>query len=297
MPFLSVALMAGKCSMYSIEQQFRQALHAAGFHYSGEIIADGKLHRFHIEGHKRSSKNGAYILHLNGYPAGWFMDYKTGFSRTWKSKGHINSRITQRMQAEIEKAKYERAEEQHKKHEATASKAVYLWRNSKLINQQSNHPYLVTKSIQPHGARFFGDVLILPMRDESKKIVNLQFIDPEGNKRFLSGGKKKSCFFPIGQPTPRILIVEGFATGASLHEETGQCVIVAFDAGNLLSVAKVIRAMFPSNEIIIAGDNDLSGIGQTKAKKAALAIGAKASIPPVTGMDWNDYLIGNNHNG
>jgi len=296
MPFLSVARMAGKCSMYPIESQFRQALQAAGIYYSGEIIPDGKLHRFHIEGQRRSTKNGAYILHLNGYPAGWFMDYKTGFSKTWKSKGHTNSRITQQMQAEIEKAKNERAEEQRNKHEATASKAVYLWRKSKLINQQSDHPYLVTKCIQPHGSRLCGDALILPMRDESKKIVNLQFIVPDGNKRFLSGGKKKSCFFPIGQPTPRILIAEGFATGASLHEETGQCVIVAFDAGNLLSVAKVIRAMFPSNEIIIAGDNDLSGIGQTKAKKAALAIGGKASIPPVPGMDWNDYLLGDNHN-
>ena len=54
----------------SIESQFRQAMQTAGIHYSGEIVPDGKLHRFHIEGQKRGSKNGAYILHVDGYPAG-----------------------------------------------------------------------------------------------------------------------------------------------------------------------------------------------------------------------------------
>ena len=71
----------------SIESQFRQAMQAVGIHYSGEIIADGQLHRFHIEGHKQSRRNGAYKLHLDGCPAGYFEDWKTGIKQTWKYYG------------------------------------------------------------------------------------------------------------------------------------------------------------------------------------------------------------------
>lgn len=122
-------------------------------------------------------------------------------------------------------------------------------------------------------------------------MVNLQFITPEGQKRFLKDGRKHGCFHIIGgHYSDRILICEGFATGASLFEDWGQRVIVAFDAGNLLPVAKKIREFAPRSEIIICGDHDLSGIGQSKAKEAALAIHGKVFIPPVPGQDWNDYL-------
>ncbi len=280
-----------------IENQFRQAMQAAGIHYSGEIIADDNLHRFHIDGHKRSSSNGAYVLHADGCPAGWFMDYKTGVSQAWRFNGGTGSGFSRQMQVEIEKAKRQREAEIRQKHGATAKKAVYIWNKSTPITQQSHHAYLVKKNIQSHGVRLYGNALVIPLRDENKRIVNLQFIDPNGNKRFLLDGRKKGCFHPIGQPTARILICEGFATGASLHEHIGDCVIIALDAGNLQSVAKAIRKMFPANEIVVAGDNDESGVGQDKARKAALAIGCKASIPPIAGMDWNDYLMGDNHNG
>ncbi len=74
----------------SIETEFRQAMQAAGISFSGEIIADGRLHRFHIDGHKRGSLNGAYTLHFDSHPAGWFMDYTTGLSQTWRS-GNVSS--------------------------------------------------------------------------------------------------------------------------------------------------------------------------------------------------------------
>lgn len=62
------------------------------------------------------------------------------------------------------------------------------------------------------------------------------------------------------------------------------------DAGNLKSVAEVIRGMLKQAEIIICGDNDLSGIGQTKAREAALAVHGKIYIPPIEGSDWNDFV-------
>lgn len=279
-----------------IEPQFRQAMQAAGIHYSGELIADGKLHRFHIEGHKRGSKNGAYILHVDECPAGWFLNYKTGVSQKWRKSGSMGH-IPRQMTAEIEKAKCEREAEQRQRYEAAAVKARSIWNRSKPILEKLDHAYLVNKGIQSNGARLYRESLVIQLLDARKQIVNLQFIHPDGTKIFLSGGRKYGCFHPIGEPTQKILIAEGFATAATLHEETGLCTIAAMDAGNMLPVAQVIRKMFPTHEIIICGDNDVSGVGQSKAKEAALAIGSKVSIPPVVGMDWNDYLMRGNHNG
>ena len=38
-----------------------------------------------------------------------------------------------------------------------------------------------------------------------------------------------------------LLVAEGYATAASLHEATGYPVAVAFDAGNLAHVTKALR--------------------------------------------------------
>lgn len=273
----------------SIESQFRQTMQASGIHYSGEIIADGKLHRFHIEGHKQSRRNGAYTLHLNGRPAGYFEDWKTGIKQTWKYYGgSVTSYESEQL---IQTKKLALEAEQCKRHAAAAERARYIWYRSKPITKQSDYAYLVNKRIQPHGARLYKGALVIPMYNESSELVNLQFIAKDGSKNFLTGGRKRGCFNYIGGLTQRVLICEGFATGASLFEESEQLVVVAFDAGNLLPVAKTVRELAPDAEIIICGDNDVSGIGQAKAREAALAIGSKVLIPPTPGMDWNDVVV------
>ena len=54
----------------------------------------------------------------------------------------------------------------------------------------------------------------------------------------------------------RIIICEGWATGASIHEATGDFVMVAFDCGQLEDKAKIARDKWPKLPIIIAADND-----------------------------------------
>jgi len=277
-------------SSYAVIDQFRQAMQAAGIHYYGEIIADGSLHRFHIDGHKLHSLNGAYTLHVDGCPAGFFQDFKTGISQTWSSRS--NSRVSYSLIKQIETAKQQREAEILQRHKEAANKAVYIWSRSKPITKQSEHTYLVNKRIQPHGTRLNCNSLVIPIHNESDQLVNLQFIAQDGEKRFLSGGRKCGYFHSIGDESQNVLICEGFATGASLYEDCGQRVVIAFDAGNLLPVAKNIKELLPESEIIICGDNDISGIGQSKAREAAISIGGKVLIPPVPDQDWNDVLGG-----
>jgi phage/plasmid primase-like uncharacterized protein len=197
----------------------------------------------------------------------------------------------------IRKAKAERqrkeAEEQRRKHQQAAQQARKIINSAPFADASS--AYCKLKQVQSHGAKKgHNDALIIPIYNANNELVNLQFIQADGTKRFLSGGQKKACFFVIGEPTDTILIAEGFATGASLFEYFGQQTYVAFDAGNLEPVARIVRANNPGGEIIICGDNDLSGTGQTKARAAALAIGGKYLIPQTPGHDWNDAFTANN---
>jgi putative DNA primase/helicase len=275
-------------------EHFKNAMLDAGINPTEPIEADGHLHRCHLEGHAKDSRNGAYVLHLNGKrPAGWFQDFKSGVSAYWALpiSGNDDTKPDKQTQAElrrqIEYARQVRAKEQAEQHHKAANKALWIWQKAEPA--PADYPYLAKKRIKPHGARVFRGALVNPLVDESGALCNLQFIQPDGTKRFLSGGKKKGCFSTFGDITQTILISEGWATGASLYEQTGNHVIVAMDAGNLTPVAEVIRAKYPDAQIIIAGDNDESGVGQKAARAAALACGGKVFIPPDVG-DWNDYV-------
>ena len=113
---------------------------------------------------------------------------------------------------------------------------------------------------------------------------SLQFISEDGGKRFLSGGRVVGCYFSIGQTqdAAALCIAEGFATGATIFEATGYPVAVAFNAGNLLAVAKAMREKFPDLPLIVCADDDRNTDGNpglTKATEAARAVGGLLVIP------------------
>ena len=95
-----------------------------------------------------------------------------------------------------------------------------------------------------------------------------------------------------------ILIAEGYATAASLHLATGLPVASAFDAGNLIPVAKALHEKFPDQPVALMADNDVANArnpGINKAKLAAEAVGGAVYAPSFTPQelrqglsDWND---------
>ncbi len=167
------------------------------------------------------------------------------------------------------------------------------------------HPYLVRKRIKTHGALisndgYFKGWLIIPIYGSYApfigQLMNVQAISPDGDKRFLKGGKKSGGYYPIQwvENAP-IVICEGFATGASLseHYTPEWSVIVAFDSGNLRAVACAFRDSYPNTQIIIGTDSDPQGI--KAAEKAAISANAEIIKPDFQewedGNDFNDRAI------
>lgn len=100
-----------------------------------------------------------------------------------------------------------------------------------------------------------------------------------------------------------VLLCEGYATGASLHEATGHPVAVGFDAGNLVHVAEALRALCPAALVLVCADDDQATAARTgknpgrdkasTAARRAAEAGAPAGVVlpeglPDGGTDFND---------
>jgi putative DNA primase/helicase len=274
-------------------QLFKAAIEAAGLIPPDVIHADGKLHRG-----KGKADSFWYALHTDGIPAGVFGCWRLGFSQTWSAKPE-NTMTAMEREAHRQRIKgmqAQREAEQVAQHQAAAVEAAKRWHDATACNE---HPYLTTKGVQAHGVRVDDEGrLIVPMRDTAGNLHSLQTITRDGEKRFLYGGRVKGCYHAIGKSKAgKLILCEGFATGASIHEATGNGVAVAFNAGNLEAVALALRVKYPALKIIVAADDDHlteGNPGTTKAKAAAQAVGGCMAVPkfpagrPDKATDFND---------
>ena len=276
-------------------EHFRLAIAAAGLTAPDTINADGSIHRFSSDG-RRGDDSGWYVMHCDGVPAGSFGCWRTDLQSTWCSKSDNAMTATEREahRQRIAAMKAQRdAERAQRQRQARLTAAALLQQ----ADPAAQHDYLTRKGIKPYGVRAFGDKLLIPMRDTAGALHSLQTIGPDGGKLFHPGGRVKGCYFGIGKPDAMLIVCEGYATGASLHEVTGQAVAVAFNAGNLEAVARALRAKYPAISITLAADDDhrtAGNPGLTKARAAALAVDGLLAVPvfptdrPDKATDFND---------
>ncbi len=214
--------------------------------------------------------------------------------------GHAQpSTVTAGEIAERQRVSREAEAEKIARQTKAAATAATLWEGA--APAPADHAYLVTKNIRPHGLRVTGDGrLIVPVMINDE-IASLQFIDASGEKKFLPDGAIAGGSCLIGQVTATepVLIAEGLATAASLHEATGYPVVVAFNAGNLKPVAEQVRQTYSTATILLAADNDVRtdrkpNTGLVAANAAAQAVTGIVAVPdPIdnTKTDWNDVHV------
>lgn len=280
---------------------FRLEIEQAGLTPPAAIIADGKLHRFASNG-DRADDAGWYTYFPDEPQAGVFGCWRTGLKQTWSGKA--DSTLTpaerERQRTRFDDARRQREQDERLRHANAVERAQRLWERAQPA--PATHPYLQRKQVQAHGLRIqCGDLviagqsvngaLIVPLHDAGGALCSLEFITADGTKLYLPGGRKHGGSYLIGTVGDMLHIVEGYATGASVHEATGCAVAVAFDAGNLRPVAEGYRARYPNLKLMICGDHDANGTGQTKAREAADAINGVVALPEEQGQDFNDVHV------
>jgi putative DNA primase/helicase len=285
-------------------EQFREAAAQRGLVIK-DLIADGEVHRCDVEG-KNGKGDGAYCLHLDGIPAGWFQNHKDGAGvRRWHARTgrKLNDAEVAAHKAKVRAQQAQREAELEKEHVRTAARATTLVENNP--DADDLHLYFVRKKVKaPRGIKHSAtpvaispwrnsaaDVLIAPACDIDGTLWNVQVVDARGRKDFLKDSRKAGCFFVVGatggsaagtNPNGLNLIVEGLATGATCFEAMDVPVVVAFDAGNLLAVARALQDRYRKAKFVICGDDDWKSKGnpgKAYAMRAARAIGAEVAFP------------------
>jgi antirestriction protein ArdC/phage/plasmid primase-like uncharacterized protein len=293
----------------SPSDEFAAALNGHGLLVEGNPVMDGKWHRVAIEGDRKGQMSGSYRGFLDGVPNGTIVNFKRGEPIKWVATGiAIDPAERDRLKAESEQRRQVQEEEQKKLRHQTAKKAFGVWEHAREVGTSG---YFEGKGIEDHPSQFGlklddkGNVLV-PMRDGRGYLWNLQVIAPDGQKRFLTGGRKSGLMHMMGRkndlekPEASIIVAEGMATAIRLRQavEPPVSVAVAFDAGNLDEVAKGLRKQYPSSRIFIAADDDhklvhqppYQNVGLVKAAAAAQAVKGDVIKPPLTDLDRENGL-------
>lgn len=285
-----------------------------GFDIDSLVI--GRMTRVKRPGH---DQKGWYIVHeitLDGTNdqalIGSYGYFSGADSITHKISAGKGRKLSEEQKKAIDarhKAEKERAErERMQRADRAAHEAARVWR---AYVETGASDYLTRKGVGAFGVRYSpsgNGTMAIPMMDAASRVWGLQIIrgKDRGNKLekeyFPAGLEKKGKFHLIGLPRDVLLVAEGYATAATLHQATGLPVAVAFDAGNLLPVCQALQKQYKKVRILVCADDDYltaekSGTnpGCQKAEMAALAVGGawvKPEFPADRGgkklTDFND---------
>lgn len=278
------------------EVQLSDAIRAAGLEPPEQVYIDGKLHRFKTGskgGPGHGDKSGWYVAYADGVPAGRFGCWREGLEASWRADigRPLDADELMAHQRRMEEAKAARDAELERSHEMAAAVVERIWSQAHMAS--SDHPYLARKGIKAHGARVTGDGrLVVPLYDQDGTLASLQYIAHDGGKLYHPGGQTGGKFWMVGtMDAPGALYVaEGFATAATIHEATDRPCVVSYSASNLLGATAAMRERFgATQDIVIVADHDRHGVGLRYAEQASAKYGARVIMPPVAGMDANDY--------
>ncbi|MEI7245141.1 DUF927 domain-containing protein [Pectobacterium carotovorum] len=164
--------------------------------------------------------------------------------------------------------------------------------------QPGESAYLAGKGLTGFSYPLLPDSsLLLVLQDANGATIAAQTIKPDGNKRLMTDSAKRGAYHAVNAPAQpdTVIIAEGLATTLSAHlMRPDALAIAAIDAGNMVPVAKTMRALYPNAQIILAADNDIvagkTNAGKDWAEKAAREVNGWVTLPPTSEKaDWDDY--------
>lgn len=170
-----------------------------------------------------------------------------------------------RARAEAKRAEADRKEAAKKAQEA-ANAAVRANQQWGAAATSGTSPYIERKQITAPAVRFDADGhMLIPMvvieSGAAPRLVGLQKISPDGSKRYSGGMAKAGACCPVGRVGDEnsvLFIAEGYATARSVSMATDGALggYIAFDAGNIMAIAKMARARHPDQHILFCADDD-----------------------------------------
>ena len=215
-------------------EEFSEAMKSVGCILTCDHpIMDGRKHRIATVGDKAGKRAGFYVGFLDGHPAGYVQNNRTGDVLKWKAKGYALSEEEKAVLQADQAAKLQQRVVAQKAQQEVVASAV---RDLLAIAPPAlaEHGYLQAKQVRPNDLRvvpaagsalsvdsiviigktwqaskalsesnpdklvFTAGDLLLTAQDISGEIQSVQAIQENGLKRFAVGGVKQAMFHVVG---------------------------------------------------------------------------------------------------
>lgn len=188
-------------------------------------------------------------------------------------------------------------------HKSTSLSAFEVW--ERCLPAFPTHEYILQKHGKPDGLRYYpsneppliingknvANYLVVPCL-KNDEIQTLQFISPyKGDKKLnLPGASFSDGYFSVGEIGGLIYICEGIGQAWAVHKVSGCRAIVCFGIARMMTVAKMLRANYPSTRLVIVPDR---GKEKQACEIATAVIGQWIELPEdmPSNDDVNDYAI------
>lgn len=227
---------------------------------------DGRGYR--LDDQKKGDQNiqvkGTKVLASNGKEYWWItaINYSANalvpkiIIRSW-DKEDIRPDIRKELDSYVDNSKNDERSIERRKKALALAKVIY--KKSKLLTFY--HPYLHSKGLPLLGdERISGKKLILPVIDINDEVKSVQFIAPNGDKRFLSNSETKGHFIGNLEQIKAAKVVgfaEGWATARTASLLFKIPVVSALDAGNLVPVCEnILKICRSDTRFVIFADDD-----------------------------------------
>ena len=286
----------GKDTNDLINEMQAQGLRIDYLQITGEIIRVPVNELAGVKADSGGQKSGFYVVNeVNGNYFAVYGNWKTGFEGRWSSVNSYTMSNAERedLQRKLQEAKDRANETKKQRHNEMAEKVKARFESYAKVLE---HEYLTNKKVKSYGLKQHKDLLVVPVYSITGAIRSLQYINKNGEKRFASESEIKGNLFLVGAEIKdlpkldKIIIAEGYSTSATIYEATKIPVACVFSANFCLQFALNLRKLTGAR-IIIALDNDESGVGEKKAQECARAVSnASVRLPSEIG-DYNDLYL------
>lgn len=286
----------GKDTNDLINEMQAQGLRIDYLQITGEIVRVPVNELAGVKADSGGQKSGFYVVNeVNGNYFAVYGNWKTGFEGRWSSVNSYSMSVAERedLQRKLQEAKDRANETKKQRHNEMADKVKARFESYTKVLE---HEYLTNKKVKSYGLKQHKDLLVVPVYSITGAIRSLQYINKNGEKRFASESEIKGNLFLVGAEIKdlpnldKIIIAEGYSTSATIYEATKIPVACVFSANFCLQFALNLRKLTGAR-IIIALDNDESGVGEKKAQECARAVSnASVRLPSEIG-DYNDLYL------
>ncbi|MBA3623997.1 MAG: toprim domain-containing protein [Methylibium sp.] len=301
-------------------EQFGAALAARGIIVKGDVVADGTIHRCDTEG-RGGKGDGAYLLHLDGTPAGGFENWGDGIGwENWRANVERNPTVAERLALarHIEATTRERDQQQrlqwaekHRRnadlwgrtHRATAGDplARYLQRRIGIEAHDIPaclrlHPGLIYVNCGDKLGAYPAMVAPLTAPDGRTVALHRTYLSSDGHKANVPTVKKLTAAsgplagacIRLHSPKGGVIgIAEGIETALAASMGSGVPTVAAYCAGALAGYC------WPTGvqSLVIFADADKAGREAAdkllgRARRAGLHV--DIMVPTEAGTDWCD---------